>query len=84
VGEPFTTATGRRLGRILQVDDGVALTGRIAHTIISYLLVEEGGTTRLLMKLVAGRGRVIAPALCVGDLVMARRQLLNLRQLAEG
>ena len=83
VGEPFTTAMGRRLGRILQVDEGVALTGRIAHTTISYVLVEERTRTRLLMKLVAGRGRLTAPALCIGDLVMARRQLLNLRRLAE-
>jgi hypothetical protein len=83
VGEPFTMARGRRLGRILDVDDGVAVTGTIAHTTISYVLVEQGSRTRLLMKIVASRGRLAAPALCVGDLVMARRQLLNLRKLAE-
>jgi hypothetical protein len=27
--------------------------------------------------------RWAAPGLCVGDLIMARRQLLNLKQLAE-
>lgn len=84
VGEAFTTARGRRLGRILDVDEGVALTGQIAHTTISYVLAEESTSTRLLMKIVAGWGRLTAPALCIGDLVMARRQLLNLRRLAEG
>jgi hypothetical protein len=35
------------------------------------------------MKLVMRRGRAIAPLLSVGDLIMARRQLLNLARLAE-
>jgi hypothetical protein len=35
------------------------------------------------MKLVAARGRIAAPLLCLGDLVMARRQLLNFKALAE-
>jgi len=83
VGDAFTTALGRRWRRILDVDEGVAITGQIAHTTISYLLVEESTRTRLLMKIVAARGRLTAPALCLGDLVMARRQLLNLRRLAE-
>ncbi|MET8265699.1 polyketide cyclase [Micromonospora arida] len=48
VGESFTTAGGRKLGRIVAVDPGVA------------------------------------PGLSVGDLIMARRQLLNLKKLAEG
>jgi hypothetical protein len=84
VGEPFTTALGRRMGRILEVDDCVALTAQIAHTTISYVLVAEPERTRLLMKLVAEWGRLTAPLLCVGDLVMARRQLLNIRRLVEG
>jgi hypothetical protein len=82
-GEPFTASAGRRLGRILSVAPGEHLTGWIAGAVISYVLVQEGGTTRLLMKVVMARGRVIAPLLSVGDLVMARRQLLNLKQLAE-
>jgi len=32
---------------------------------------------------VVARGRWLAPLLSVGDLVMARRQLLNLKRLAE-
>jgi hypothetical protein len=50
---------------------------------ISYVLVPQGQSTRLLMKLVTGVGKWAAPFLSVGDLVMARRQLLNLKALAE-
>jgi hypothetical protein len=82
-GEPFTTAGTRRLGRILSVDPGRALTGRIAGVVMSYVLVPQGEQTRLLLKLAAPGGRWYAPLLSVGDLVMARRQLLNLKSLAE-
>lgn len=83
-GEPFTTAAMGRIGRILHVVDGVSITGELAGAVISYVLVpRDGDQTRLLMKLVTRRGRWIGPALCVGDLVMARRQLLNLKRLAE-
>ena len=51
---------------------------------MSYLLVpQEQESTRLLLKVVMSTHRWIAPALSVGDLVMARRQLLNLKELAE-
>jgi hypothetical protein len=83
VGQRFTTAATRRLGRILSSSQAEQLTGRIAGAVISYVLVPEGGATRLLMKIVTARGRWLAPLLTVGDLVMARRQLLNLKQLAE-
>lgn len=83
VGEPFTTAAGRRLGRILSVETDKQLTGRIAGVVISYVLEPDGEATRLLMKLAAPTGRLVAPALVLGDLVMARRQLLNLKRLAE-
>ena len=39
--------------------------------------------TRLLLKLVARTSRWAAPGLSAGDLIMARRQLLNFKQLAE-
>jgi hypothetical protein len=42
------------------------------------------GTTRLLLKVVTRGGRLVAPVVSVGDLVMARRQLRNLATLAEG
>lgn len=82
-GEPFTTAATRRLGRILSVEPGAQLTGRIAGAVISYVLVPHGDATRLLMKIVTPGGRWVAPLLSLGDLVMARRQLLNLKRLAE-
>jgi hypothetical protein len=44
---------------------------------------EDHHTTRLLLKVVTQTARWKAPALCVGDLIMARRQLLNLKQLTE-
>ncbi len=82
-GQHFSTAATRPLGRILSAAWPEQLTGRIAGAVISYVLVPKGDSTRLLMKIVTARGRLIAPLLSVGDLVMARRQLLNLEQLAE-
>ncbi|MFC0098410.1 SRPBCC family protein [Micromonospora marina] len=83
-GEAFTTAGGRRRGRILAVEPGHHLTGRIMGAVLSYVLVPDGGDgTRLLLKVVMRTNPVIALGGCLGDLVMARRQLLNLKQLAE-
>jgi hypothetical protein len=83
-GERFTAALGGRpVGRIVAVMPGNHLTGRIMSTVMSYVLVPEGRATRLLLKIVTGRGRLVAPLLSVGDLLMARRQLLNLARLAE-
>jgi hypothetical protein len=85
VGEAFTRAAGVKLGRILSVEPPRQLTGRIAGAVISYVLDERTShSTRLVMKAVSDLPRVLAPALAVGDLVMARRQLLNWKQLAEG
>lgn len=39
--------------------------------------------TRLLLKVVMQTSRWAAVGLSAGDLIMARRQLLNLKQLAE-
>jgi hypothetical protein len=83
VGQHFSTAATRPVGRILSVSPAEQLTGRIAGAVISYVLVPDRDATRLLMKIVAARGRLLAPMISVGDLVMARRQLLNLKQLAE-
>ena len=82
-----TTAAfgGRPAGRVLSVEPGVQVTGAIAGAVMSYVLVPTGdGPTRLLLKVVMARGRLVAPLVSVGDLVMARRQLLNLAALAEG
>lgn len=84
MGEPFTAVRGRRQGRILSVDPGRQLTGEIMGAVMSYVLVPVGeDTTRLLLKVTMRTNRLVALGLCVGDLVMARRQLLNLKQLAE-
>jgi hypothetical protein len=51
---------------------------------MSYVLVPaDPGGTRLLLKVVMRTTRWAAPGISVGDLIMARRQLLNLKQLAE-
>jgi len=84
VGERFTTAGGRELGRIVSVDPGRQLTGTIMGAFMSYVLVpQDHDMTRLLLKVVIQAPRWAALGLSVGDLIMARRQLLNLKQLAE-
>ena len=84
VGEPFISAGGKRMGTVLSVDPPHQLTGRLLGAVISYV-VEPGGPSRsrLLMKIVSNLPRPLAPLLSVGDLVMARRQLLNWKRLAE-
>jgi hypothetical protein len=86
-GQHFTTAGGRPTGRILSVEPGVQLTGEIMGAVMSYVLAptgkHTGGPTRLLLKVIGAHDRWIAPLLSIGDLVMARRQLLNLKRLAE-
>ncbi|MBV8992159.1 MAG: polyketide cyclase [Pseudonocardiales bacterium] len=86
VGESFTAAFGGlRVGRIVAVKSGHHLTGKIMGAVISYVLVpvDDVPQTRLLMKIVTAGGRAMAPLLSIGDLIMARRQLLNLAALAE-
>jgi hypothetical protein len=83
VGESFSTAATRPFGRILAVEPPRQLTGGIMGACMSYMLVPDGRSTRLLMKIVTGMSRWLTPLLSVGDLVMARRQLLNLKALAE-
>jgi hypothetical protein len=83
-GDPFTAVGGHPAGRILSVDPGSHLTATIMGARMSYVLVpQDDGETRLLLKVVAQCRRWVAPAFSVGDLVMARRQLLNLKGLAE-
>ena len=85
VGEPFSAAFGGRpAGRILSVAPGVQLTGMIMGAAMSYVLVPDGGAaTRLLLKVAAPGRPAMMPLLCVGDLVMSRRQLRTLARLAE-
>jgi hypothetical protein len=83
-GDRFTTTAGRPVGRIVSVDPGRQLTGNIGGVFMSYVLVPlEPDLTRLLLKVVTRTTRWAALGLSVGDLIMARRQLLNLKQLTE-
>jgi hypothetical protein len=82
-GEHFSIGFGRPVGRILAVVRGESLTAGIAGALMSYVLVPEGDDVRLLLKVVTSRGRTIGPLICLADLVMARRQLLNFKRLAE-
>ena len=83
-GEPFTRAFGRAVGRIVHVEPGESLTARIMGATMSYVVsTAPDGGTRLLLKVVAGGPRPLSALLSVGDLVMARKQLLTLAALAE-
>lgn len=84
VGDSYTTAGGRERGRIVSLRRHRQLTGMILGAYMSYLLIpRQDDTTRFLLKVVMNPGRLVAPAISVGDLVMARRQLLNFKALAE-
>ena len=82
-GESFTATAGRPVGRVLSVAPGKHYTGEIFGAVMSYVLVPHGDATRLLLKIVMARRRWLAPAVSIGDLVMSRRQLLTLKELAE-
>ena len=62
---------------------GQDLTAKIMGAVLSYVLVPDGSNTRLLLKIVASRGGFAGQLLSIGDLIMARHQLLNLARLAE-
>ncbi|GAA0196344.1 hypothetical protein GCM10008944_11810 [Cytobacillus oceanisediminis] len=84
VGEVFMTAMGRQVGRVLAVEPGRELTARIGPAVMSYRVGPVGDEdTRLLLKLVSRGRRPLVDLLSLGDLPMARRQLLNLKALAE-
>ncbi len=83
-GEPFSRVGGRfDVGRVLSVGPGEHLTATILGVVLSYVLVPDGDATRLLLKVVSARRHWYTPLLAVGDWPMARRQLLNLKALAE-
>lgn len=82
-GDPFTRAFGIDQGEVLAVEPGRELTARIMSAYVSYAVVPQDAGTRLLLKVAARTHRILAPALSVGDLVMARKQLLTLKALAE-
>ena len=83
-GEPFSRVGGGRLavGRVLSVRHQEHLTARIMGGVMSYVLRPQGTGTRLLMKVVV-EPRWYAVPVAIGDWPMARRQLKNLKELAE-
>lgn len=84
-GEPFSTFAGSRaVGRVVSAEPGRQLTASVMGALMSYVLSPEDETTRLLLKVVLPERRWYGRALALGDWPMARRQLLNLKRLAEG
>jgi hypothetical protein len=63
------------------------ITLRSGGTAVTYGVLPEGTGTRLLVRVLFDPGTrigaALAPLLVVGDLVMMRKQLINLRDLAE-
>lgn len=82
-GDPFTRAFARDQGRVVAVDPGRELTARIMGAHMSYAVLPQEDGTRLLLKVVARTSAWLSPALSLGDLVMARKQLLTFKDLAE-
>lgn len=83
VGAPFTRALGADRGRVVAVEPGRELTATIMGAHLSYAVLPHAAGSRLLLKVVARTHPWLAPWLSLGDLVMARKQLLTLKALAE-
>lgn len=84
-GEPMSRVAGRfPVGRVLDVAPGEHLTVGVLGALLSYVLVPEGERTRLLLKVVLARRHWWNRPLALGDLPMARKQLLTWKALAEG
>lgn len=83
-GEHFSCMAGRfPVGRVLSVQPGRQLTVEVMGAVMSYVLNPAGTSTRLLLKVVLDRSLWYSAWLAVGDWPMARRQLKNLKHLAE-
>lgn len=84
-GDAMSRVAGRfPVGRVVDVAPGEHLTVAVMGALMSYVLVPHGQQTRLLLKVVMVRGHWWNRPLALGDLPMARRQLLNWKRLAEG
>jgi len=83
VGDPFTRAFGRDRGTVVAVEPGRELTAQVMGAFMTYAVLPHPRGARLVLKVVARTTRWLAPVLSVGDLVMARKQLLTLKELAE-
>jgi hypothetical protein len=84
-GERFSSIGGKfGVGRVLSAVHNEHLTAEILGAVMSYVLIPAGESTRLVLKVVLKSDHWYAPAIALGDWPMARRQLLNLKALAEG
>jgi len=83
-GEAFTKVAGRfAVGRVISTEPEDHLTAVIMGAVMSYVVHEQAGFTRLLLKIVMDRRHWYSMAVAAGDWSMARRQLLNLKKQAE-
>ena len=73
--------------RLASFEPGASITLRSGRTAVTYAAQPAGEETRLLVRVqfggVSGFRRLVIPPLIAGDLVMMRKQLLTLRELAE-
>jgi hypothetical protein len=79
-------AAGQRFMSLFQLSSfapGEHITLRSRRVAVTYAVRAAGAGTRLLVRIRAAVPRVIASPLVLGDLVMMRKQLLTLRELAE-
>lgn len=84
-GEKFSTSALGPVGRIQSMESRHQITGVVMGCPMSYVLVEESGAIRILLKiLIPSWYGPFSRLLSVGDLIMARRQLTNLKRLIEG
>jgi hypothetical protein len=83
-GEAFSCVARKfNVGRVMSTEPGKHITASVMGALMSYVLLPEGEGTRLLLKIVLPGRPWYGPGLALGDWPMARRQLLNLKALAE-
>lgn len=84
-GDAMSRLAGRLpVGRVLAVEPGEHLTVGVMGAVMSYVLVPQAERTRLLLKVVLEHDHWWNRPLALGDLPMARKQLLTWKALAEG
>lgn len=64
--------------------DGEHITLTANGVTVTYAVHPEGGGSRLHVRVLFGGPRIVGTALALGDWIMMRKQLLTLRELAEG
>ncbi|MGB3484932.1 MAG: hypothetical protein WBB07_22270 [Mycobacterium sp.] len=80
-------AAGQRFMHIFELVDFVPdehITLRTGRVAVTYAVRPVGAATRLQVRVLFGGPRAFGWALALGDSVMMRKQLLTLRELAEG